>query len=307
MKDAKELQRPGLQEPTLFIGNPDAANRGVRFIDADLNRQFRMADLMNPELKSHEAQRAKAINELMGYKMSGKAPFVIDIHSTTANMGVTFVTLSNWKLSMSVVTYAQAWLCHEGHPAWIWSACGDQEATPMLCSVGHEGIIIECGPVPHGVLRYDIVVMLRAAVKHILDYLSYHSRGVEPMMPRGQRFPAAVTTYQMIFDMKAHKFARLKCPTDELGHPTAMFHPTIQDGDFTRAIRTGDTVWVHFNGSTEVYDGRFGDEIFLVMVNEAADAITKFGSGVGFNVVKPVQVPVVPLPSGGDSLARAKL
>ena len=78
-------------ETDLFFANPKAHEMGRRYVDKDLNRCFLHSDLSDSTLKTHEDQRAREVNRLFG-KTSGAAPdLIVDMHTTTADMGVTLI------------------------------------------------------------------------------------------------------------------------------------------------------------------------------------------------------------------------
>ena len=84
------VSRSGLAVSTL-LNNPKAIKENRRFIDTDLNRMFSATCLNDVELGGYEANRAKALNTKLGPKGTDAAQdFVIDLHTSTANMGVTF-------------------------------------------------------------------------------------------------------------------------------------------------------------------------------------------------------------------------
>ena len=62
--------------------------------------------------------------------------------------------------------------------------------------------------------------------------------------------------------------------------PAALVHAALQDGDF-RPLRTGEPLFQRLDGSVVPYDGRCGDEVYPVFVNEAAYYYRQSGSGVG--------------------------
>ena len=74
-----------------LIANPLAIINTKRFIDHDLNRAFGIKELLNIESFEYELNRAKVINNELGPKGDSKYDFIIDMHTTTSNMGVTFI------------------------------------------------------------------------------------------------------------------------------------------------------------------------------------------------------------------------
>ena len=74
-----------------IVGNPAAVEANRRFLDEDLNRCFLRSKLDAPP-ETREAQRAREVDAALGPKGSDNAAdLVIDLHTTTANMGVTMI------------------------------------------------------------------------------------------------------------------------------------------------------------------------------------------------------------------------
>ena len=89
-------------EVTTLLANPKAFEKNVRFVDDDLNRSFLIKDLSDNSLSHYEANRAKVINAALGPKESPKTDLLIDIHSTTANMGVTVILTKENPLNLQL-------------------------------------------------------------------------------------------------------------------------------------------------------------------------------------------------------------
>ena len=78
-------------ETELFFANPRAFELGRRYVDKDLNRCFLEKDLADAALGSHEDLRAKEVNRLFGPGGGSRPDLIIDMHTTTADMGVTLI------------------------------------------------------------------------------------------------------------------------------------------------------------------------------------------------------------------------
>ena len=73
----------------LLLANQNAIDKCTRYVETDLNRCFKTSDLQNPDLNLYEQKRAKEINEELGGKGSENAPdLILDVHNSTANMGI---------------------------------------------------------------------------------------------------------------------------------------------------------------------------------------------------------------------------
>ena len=103
---AELLKRSNFE--TLFLHTNERAIEEVcRYVDHDLNRAFNSDDLANPALATHEAKLAKELNKLLGPKgnKDTNADFIVDLHSTTANMGLSIVVSNESALTWKAIAY----------------------------------------------------------------------------------------------------------------------------------------------------------------------------------------------------------
>ena len=121
-KNPSLVKRPSFKDVLLVTTNTKAVKQNTRFVDADLNRRFPVRELRDPDALSdvYEAQRAKTLNMLLGPKPgshltggdSGSVPavdrtdFVIDLHTTTSNMGCCIIVPCDDPFSMRCAVYA---------------------------------------------------------------------------------------------------------------------------------------------------------------------------------------------------------
>lgn len=91
--------RPSVESVETILGNPQAYRVMRRFVDVDLNRQFAAADLADIHLAGYETQRAKVLDARYGPKAvpSRAVDLVIDLHTTTTTMGITFI-VERWSI-----------------------------------------------------------------------------------------------------------------------------------------------------------------------------------------------------------------
>ena len=101
------VKRPSLETLTL-LGNPKAFDTARRYIDEDLNRCFLQSALQDASLSSHEAVRAKTLNQILGPKGNARMDFLLDLHSTTANMGLTLILVNYHPLNLKLAAYLSA-------------------------------------------------------------------------------------------------------------------------------------------------------------------------------------------------------
>lgn len=273
--------RPSIDIVQTDIGNPKAHAAICRFIEIDLNRQFKSADLANLDLGSYEHKRAKEINQLYGPKGEPTATdFMIDIHTTTASMGITLITGEYSHLGLAAAAWCKEKLkplyeagkipeVHIHHEDYSKAACG------YLCSVGREGLMIEIGPVPQGVLRQDACSWAELATSSVMDFLhAFNTCSVE--------LPDRVCVQRDI--------GIIPVPTDANGLLTAMFHRDFQGRDY-HELRTGDPMFATLDGKVIAYDGALGETVWPCFINEAAYYKSELGLGVGITKREEVRVP----------------
>jgi aspartoacylase len=107
----KKFQRsPSLVRRSSFrtlalLGNPEAIAAGRRYIDRDLNRCFHQQDLANIYLSCYEDKRAKELHKILTSKDDDRVDFILDIHTTTANMGLSLILVNEHPFNLQLATH----------------------------------------------------------------------------------------------------------------------------------------------------------------------------------------------------------
>jgi aspartoacylase len=174
MRRPKLVRREGF-ETLLQIGNAKAVEACVRYIEKDLNRRFSLRDLSNPACDSYEDLLAKEINETLGPKGSGEtvADFIVDLHTTTSNMGTSVILDSEDPLAWQAAAALQA----GDAELTIFTWKGDTGESAFVHTIAPSGFALELGPIPQGVLRADIFLRTAATVHQLLDFFERFHRG----------------------------------------------------------------------------------------------------------------------------------
>lgn len=234
----------------MHLANPKAYGQNRRYVDQDLNRQFEINDLKDHSLCGYEHNRAKSLNTLLGPKEDPRVDFVIDMHTTTANMGMSLIfnSLDPWVVGMAF--YVQQQMPH----AQLFFEPTDRMGDNFLTSLGRfGGFLIEVGPVPQGLLRADVYQQTRDATRHCLDFIELWNKQQVPELPK-QR--------------EAFRFVeKVQLPVNEENELTAMVHPKLQDKDY-QPINPGDPFFMTLSGETVPFDGR--ETRYGAFINEAA-------------------------------------
>jgi len=261
-----ELVRPNLTVTTLFA-NTAAWQANRRYLDADLNRQFAQSDLQNETITHQEGRLAKSIAAQIGPKDQPKHDFIIDLHTTTANMGITLVLNSDCAWALRAAAYVQQHMAG----VVVMSKTTDRMEDTFLISMGcQRGIIVEVGPVPQGVLNGQVFEDTRIAVGHLLDYLS--------TMAQNRSLPDTINAYE--FE------AKVTYPVDDTGAIIGMIHPALQNRDY-HPISVGDPVFLVQTGEVISYNGASG--LVGGFINEAA----YYDQAHAFSLLRPVVLKVL--------------
>ena len=190
-----------------LMGNPEAHLQNRRFIHDDLNRQFSAERLLGDHDGSHEAVLARELDELLGPKLGNpKTDLVIDLHSTTSNMGITLIVPE----SDVVMAQAAAYILHKCRHAFssraqiLMHPVPDRHARPNLGSMALHALTIEVGPVPQGVLRHDAVEKTQHAMHALLEFLNRRNQGHDVLAELQKIYPEnAVPCYRSAQAKKA--------------------------------------------------------------------------------------------------------
>ncbi len=235
----------------MIFANPQAYAQNKRYVEHDLNRCFSQADLDNNQLSSIEQIRAKEINQQIGPKGQPRIDFIIDLHTTTTNMGPTLLLTSKGKFYNQLAAYVQLHMpdamisCDEDHKS------NDQHH--FLSSIAMDSVMIEVGPVQQSVLRHDVFEQTELMTMLILDFIELHNQNSVPQLPK------SITAYRYL--------ESIKLPLDEYGQRAAMVHKDIQDQDFM-PIKPGQPIFVSFDGEDICYQGE--KTVYGSFINEAA-------------------------------------
>lgn len=244
----KLIERPSFETITL-LANPNAIALNRRYLERDLNRCFGNQDLANSELTSYEDRRAKEIAAQLGPKTHPQADVIIDLHSTTANMGLSLLPSSTHPFNLRLAAYLS-----QLYPT-VRVCCGVQcnQDSPMLRSLSPLGFTIEVGAIAQGVLNAHYLQQTEMLIFAVLDYLE--ALNCSEVLP----IPASLTVYQAI--------ASIDYPRDAIGELQAAIHPNLQFQDY-QPLEPGEPMFLTFADTSILYQGE--STVFPVFINEAA-------------------------------------
>jgi succinylglutamate desuccinylase len=247
-------QHPDLIQRSSFaaqvlLGNPKAIAANVRYIDRDLNRSFERERLEDENLTSYEDLQAKHIDRLIGPYNDAAVDVIVDLHSTTANMGLTLIIDKEDSFTLQLAAYLQ----QTNLSVHVYSTAHSGRNQDSLRSLAKFGFCLEVGPVAQGVLSADLFQKTEALVYLILDYLEQYNQ-------------TKVSLPHRLLTLHRHLKA-IDYPRDEDGEIQAMIHPQLQFRDY-QALHAGDPIFLTFAGETIAYEGTA--PVYPVFINEAA-------------------------------------
>ena len=239
--------------PHYELGNPKAFELGRRYVDKDLNRCFARTFLKKVEENKNKGKFSDTYEENLALRTfhkfkEGSVDFVIDLHTTTSNMGPTIIVSHHDALSLKTVHYLKKMfpelkvICDFVEPL---------AENHCLFTIAPSGFLIEFGPVPQGVLKASPFLLMENVVNEALKFLDNFDNDCEDE-------PSVVETF--------HVTGPLDYPRDEGGDLRGMIHPEREGKDFV-CMKAGDPLFLCFNGETLFWEGVTTWPIFI---NEAA-------------------------------------
>lgn len=248
LRYAEIVQRQSFQTVCL-LANPGAIDLTRRYVDRDLNRCFDQHDLTNPALAGYENNLAKQLYARYGSGGSEPIDVILDMHSTTASMGMTIIPISDSSANIQLAAY----LSSLDPTIHIYLGLQSKQDSPMLRSMATVGCTIEVGAVAQGVVNASILQSTERLVLAALDYLDNLNQGIAMTMP------TTVDVYRAI--------EAIDYPRNGQGELTAMIHPDRQDRDY-QPMAPQDPLFLDLRGENIYYQG--DQTVFPVFINEAA-------------------------------------
>ncbi len=232
-----------LQEPLHFpdlhidflLANPKAIKECRRYIDRDLNRSFGK-EALSVDSHIYEYERAKVVKSRLE-----KCDFLIDLHTTTANMGITIVLSKDDPHSNNLAKILA--LEYEDVKILRWFS---NEEGAFINSVVPHSITIEVGPVCQGVLDANLFFKTKKVLFAALRILQMKEEVKE-----------RVVCYDIV---QGVDFPR------EDGELRGMIHPQLLGRDY-QLLHSGDPLFLTFDEKELFYEG---EPCYPVFINEAA-------------------------------------
>ncbi|OPH08763.1 aspartoacylase [Cylindrospermopsis raciborskii] len=239
-------------ETICLLGNTPAINAGRRYVDKDLNRCFTKDILLNANTSIYEESRAREIWQLLQPHHPQKLDAIIDIHTTTANMGLCII-ISN--MNPVLITLGS----HLISISPLIKVCF-RPPTPdggFLRSLSELGFTLEVGPVPQGILNAQLFQQTAKIIYAILDFFENYNQGKISINQKSNGKKLNVYEFMSTVDY----------PRNESGDLQGMIHPQLEYKDY-QPLNFGDAIFLTFDNQEIFYQGK--STVYPVFINEAA-------------------------------------
>ncbi len=221
----------------IHLANPEAYRINKRFKDEDLNRAFQFLHEERP--LSYENGRARELKSLIDLG----ACFVLDLHTTTSNMGNTVIISHDEPLNFHIASHLVKKLADT---RVILSPDRDKK---YLASQSRFGMMVEVGPVSNGVINGAALEATMALIRQVLQSLSTLT---------------TITSGQLeIYEESEDIFY----PQNAGGELTSYIHPDFQGKDFA-ALEGSYIPFKSFLGEDESRVAQ--EKVYPIFINEAA-------------------------------------
>ena len=229
-----------------ILGNPLAYEKGLRYLDVDLNRSFDFKKFkLNKDL--YEFSRAEQILSEFGPESPKECQIVLDLHTTTSAMGTSIVMYGRRKKDFYLAAILQSKF---GLPIYLHEK--DSHQTGFLVEAWPCGLVIEIGPV--GQNHYDPIIVERFLI--ILNFLEDLLDGIGNNI---FSLPDEITIF-------VHQ-GSIDYPRDKDGNIKALIHPQRVMQDWIE-IKNGDPLFIdEFNKNINFTSK---ESTFPVFIGEAA-------------------------------------
>lgn len=215
-----------------FIGNPEALKQKKRFVDSDLNRAFGKNSLPY----GLELARSKELTK----EIKGKFDLIIDLHTTTTNMGLTAI-LNN---SNSITRQTCCFLNSNFKGLKLIEEIDLDDECTHLNRMAPAGVTIEVGPVANNVVSGDLVLKTYKLVTAILNW-----------------------DFKEDFDYNATEVFKTETTIFYPEEKGWFIHPDVEGKDF-KLLKNGDPLFI--NIKNQVINHASELELYPFFINEAA-------------------------------------
>ena len=227
------------------IGNPVAFEKGIRYLDTDLNRSFDFKKKLDKT--NYEVDRANFLVEKFGINSSEPCEIAIDLHTTTANMGTSIVMYGRRNKDFCLAALLQNKF---GLPIYLHE--NDKNQKGFLVEAWPCGLVIEIGSVAQNFYDPNIVNRFLIIISDLRDEINKLKNNLIKLPKE-----LVVHVHQGSIDY----------PREKNGCINGIIHPERINQDW-KQIKRGDPLFLNINDQTIFYTG--DNNIYPVFIGEVA-------------------------------------
>lgn len=232
--------------------NPEAYHKNKRFCDEDLNRVF---EPIQKNLGHSTIEYNRGL-EILDKIKTFNPDWIIDLHTTTSNMGKTVIITKETEEIHKLAGKMQE------DDAELRVIFAPDTNRKYLVSQADKGVMIEVGPVANSVVDPHIVLKTKSSLEHLLSIIS----------KKTHLNCQKVEEYLEVEDVFYPESNHLR---------KAMIHPQLQGRDFS-LLTPKHPLFLHSSGEIDYYDKE--EELFPIFINEAA----YYPSNLAFTLCKKI-------------------
>ena len=232
-------------EYKFIIGNPLAFERGIRYVDTDLNRSFDFRN--NLDKTNYEIDRANFLVKNFGINSSEPCQIAIDLHTTTANMGTSIVMYGRRNKDFCLAALLQYKF---GLPIYLHE--NDKNQNGFLVEAWPCGVVIEIGSVAQNFYDPKIINRFLIIIRDLRDEINKLKNNLI-------KLPKELIVF-------VHQ-GSIDYPREKNGNINGIIHPERINQDW-KQIKRGDPLFLDLCGNTIFYNGN--ENICPVFIGEVS-------------------------------------
>ncbi len=258
------------------LANPQASRRNSRYIHNDLNRLFK-EESYHSHKTNFEIQRVQEL-----HKQFDSVDFIIDLHSTTSNMGNSII-ITEWNsyileiCKIIIETTPNTFILYE------------DVLEGSLESLSKKAITLEVGPIGQGVANLKLFNDYKQVFQNILDAIEK----VEHLSNLSTK-PLSVKPIKDFCYFYRTPF-KIDYPRDSDGYPQVFIHSSLEGKDY-QPLSLNQSIFInHKNESLTLIDLNLPQELLKkiqsgkkmcpIFIGEAA----YIEKGIAFVIVEKIE------------------
>lgn len=251
-----------------ILANPKSYQLGRRYVDQDLNRSFsfdsaKLGD-SNTGNDNYELCRAEEIKAQIDSFKQDDDVFILDLHTTTSDMGSSLVMHDTSPQNISILSYLKSTSSYQVE-AYAWK---EQKPLGFLNSLSTYGFAIEVGPVAWCTNKAETYNRTLELVELTLKFLN-----------APHEFKTLLNSSEEVFMFKEN----IDYPRDTSGSLSAIISSEMEQMNF-RELKKDTPVFQKLNGENLYMPESAG--LTPVFINEAA----YYEKGIAFSLTEKISI-----------------